>query len=89
MAESNNHLRNLLDVLQYFRCRNSDDSQTLARQESISHLIARRPVAHVVRNPIDLDRQFGRRTIEVEHIGAKWMLAAEFHAFGLGPEDLP
>lgn len=89
MARPNNHICNLPNILQYPRCRKSRHPQTLAFKKHVPLFIPLWTIAHVVRNPVNLDHQLRRSTIEVENLGAIRMLAAEFYPLRFGPEDLP
>ncbi len=72
----------------------SGDAQScdaLFRQPLIAGRVLRRPVAHLVRDSVYLDRQQCVRTEEVQDVAARRMLPAEFETAGplskADPED--
>ena len=78
-----------LDVPVEMARRNAVDAKAALPEPPVPGGIASRISAHPVPHPIHFDSQFGRRTIEVEHIGAYRMLAAKLQAVGPRPQDLP
>jgi hypothetical protein len=52
-------------------------SHTVFFEPSVTLFVVLRPIAHVVANPVDLDGEVRFGTIEVEHVRADRMLAAE------------
>ena len=55
----------------------------------VARLIAVGPVAHVVGDAVDLDRELGGGAVEVEHVAADRMLAAEAHTARAAAQALP
>jgi len=47
---------------------NAQDLDALLRQPSRPHVVSPRPVAHVMRHAINLDRELPRSAVKVEHV---------------------
>jgi hypothetical protein len=61
------------------RC-NADNSPPVCLEQYVSSYIALRPIAHVVRDSIDLDQQASFEAGEVRDIALDRILIAEFDA---------
>jgi hypothetical protein len=54
--------------------RNAQDLDVLAIQPLCSPFVSLRPITEVMRNPVDLDRELGCRTVEVQDVLTDRML---------------
>ena len=77
VAQSDDRLDCTAQILEDGLRRNPQDRETARPQVSIASHVALRSLAHVVCNPVDLDRDPALKTGEVERQLAQWMMAAE------------
>ena len=76
-------------IMQDFLRGYPDRFDTLLRQITLSPFIAFRSITHIMRHAVDFDRQFCRRTIEIQYIRAERMLTTELDAQRFPAELLP
>jgi len=67
---------------------NSKDRDALLAQPFVAGDIARRCTSHIVRDTVDLDTELRGGAVEIEHVWAERVLAAELDA-RLLPQFLP
>ena len=65
------------DVPQHIARRDPSHAKTERLNVGVTSIVTFRPIAHVVRHPVDLDHQLGGWTVEVRDIGANRMLMAK------------
>ena len=97
-------IRRMVEGGRYKRCDCSDDAIQIAenivrgeshnamavlRQESVSPGVEIGPVAALMRLTIDLDRQPGRATIEIDHIRPDGVALAKLRAEFASPDLIP
>ena len=80
MNISQDTIRHIYWIMQDFFRGYPDGFNALERQVPFPPFVAFRPISHIVCHPVDFDSQLRRRTIEIQGVGANWMLAAEFYA---------
>ena len=59
-------------------CRDADCCDATLADECVSGCVTLGPVAHVMHNAINFDRQLRSCAIEIDDEGADWMLAPKF-----------
>jgi hypothetical protein len=85
----NDQLRRRASILQNILCRNPDYRDPPYQQPRITRRIAGWPVAHVMRNPINLNRDAVFKAVKVEDVRPNRMLSAKFQTFGALAQDIP
>jgi hypothetical protein len=76
-AKSNQCIGNFIRIAQHVLRWNAQNGDALVLQPFSSPLVALRSIAQIMCRAVDFDRQLRRRTIEIEHIFADWMLTPE------------
>ena len=74
-ADFNQHAFN---ILHYFVVLKAQDTDSRRLQEPISLSVMVLRAIEVVRGPVELDRQLLGRTVEIQYVHPRAMLAAEF-----------
>jgi hypothetical protein len=69
--------------------RDANNIDPLVFQPGVTPFIAHGPIAHIMRQSIDLDADLGLSAVEVEHVCAQRMLPAKLYAFGLTAKLTP
>ena len=80
---------NLDRRLQHLRSGDSDYRDALSCQELRAHVVACRPITHIVGDSVDLDSQLRSRTVEIDDVVADGVLLAELWAAGFAPDLAP
>jgi hypothetical protein len=76
-------------ILQYIHRWNPNCVDPVRPQPAIPTLIARRPVAHVMRNPVNLDHHPRVGAIKIHADPAARVLPPKLHALGLATQQAP
>ena len=84
-----NRGHNIVQFVQYFSSRDTQDRNTPTCKPCVSRGIPPRRIAPVMGFAIHFDDEASLMTVEIRDIGASRMLAAEFQTAGPLPERLP
>ena len=83
------HSNDGIKVAKHIAGGNPKSRNTVLLQPMIAPAIAVRPIAHIMRHAVDLDRHSRTLAIGIQHVRTGGMLAAEFEAFGSEPKHSP
>ena len=89
LAAMDDHSNDGIKVAKHIAGGNPKSRNTVLLQPMIAPAIAVRPIAHIMRHAVDLDRHSRTLAIEIEDIGSAGMLAPEFEAVGSEPKHSP
>ena len=88
-AMRGNGVGNSINRFEHLGRGQANDFDTLHQQKRITSFVMLRSIAHIVNDAVDLDAEFGRRAIKVEHIASYRMLPAEFQPIRRLTQNLP
>jgi hypothetical protein len=74
---SNDRVSRFINTARQFASGNAHHRHAMRLKPSIAAGVALRPIAHVVTDSINLDREPRLRSKEIEHIWPDWMLATK------------
>jgi hypothetical protein len=75
--ESDDGIRRFINTAIQISSGNAHHSDAMFLEPSIAAFVVLRSIAQIVADPVDLNREMGLSTVEVEHVGTDWMLAAK------------